>query len=338
MAAIAAVVAAIARSSWRDLRTLNSIAGNNLLAVIALIMADEPPKSPSGASFFLFLGGCLLLFPLSADLLRHIPADRLKLWPLSAGQRTTIQIAMLALNPMLLIAIVCAAASRQPAVGAGLLIGSIVFPVVTFATNRLRTRAPGWKLIALVPRFPGRHGGIVQNQVRHLLGSLDVYFAAVLAIGGAIYCFFTPHPDPAARLGIGLMVVVTLSTLAQCQFGFDRRAEQDRYRLLPVSGLDVLLAKDAAWFGIAVLLTWPFHILPCLAAALTALSIGHHTAAHHPVDQTRWRFAAGRLFPTGVFQIGGLLSAGIAVENYGAIAALGFLAAYLVSLWWYSKY
>lgn len=337
MAALAAVLKGIARSAWRDLRSLGSIAGNNLLALIVLMMANEPPNRPSSATFFIWIIGFLFLFPLSADLLRQVPVERLHLWPLSTSQRLVLEWSTLVLNPIVLVALVFTAVTRQVIVGLALLVAGAAIEGVTSVATHLAKKAPHWNPTLLVPRFPGRLGGLLQNQLRQYLGALDVYFAAVLAVGGGIYCHLSPNADPAARTMIGLLVVLFLSTLAQCQFGFDSAAEQARYRLLPLSGLQLLLAKDLAWFALVVVLAWPFRVLPWIAASAVALAIGHDTAVRYPIAQRRWRFAQGRLAPTGFFQIIGLVSAGVAVEHFGPFLVLLFLAAWLVSLFFYAR-
>ena len=78
MAGLPAILTALARAVWRDLRSLNSLAGNNFFLFIVLLLVYQP----SSAVFFLMIIGILLLGPLSADPLRKVPPDRLALWPL----------------------------------------------------------------------------------------------------------------------------------------------------------------------------------------------------------------------------------------------------------------
>ena len=332
MAQVVAVVGAIARSSWRELRSLGSFQGNNLLALIALMMAEEPRSLQSSASFYWLIIAVLFLFPLSADLLRQVPKDRLDLWPLTGAQMAAIRAATLLLNPVLWIAVALSIFVHSAVLGLALAVAS--FAVQLLVQIRLPRRASPFRMIGM---FPGRLGGLVQNHLRILLSALDFYFAALFAICGAVYCFATAHPDPMATVVIGQLVVIFLSTLAQCQFGFDDAAERVRYRLFPLSGAQILLAKDAAWFLLAVLLTWPFHVLACLSSAATVLAIGHHTAVTQPVHQHRWRFAEGRLGTVGLLQMFAAMSSGVAVSQAGPIAALPFLGAYFASLWWYGK-
>lgn len=337
IAPVRAILAAIVQSSWRDLRSLGSIVGNNILVVLVLMMANEPANRPSSAAFPLFIIGLLFVFPLSADVLRQIPAERLRLWPLSKSQTVAVRVAALGLNPMLAIAAIFTVITRHLLVGAALVALAVVAETFAAVTTTLRRRSPHLGAFRAIPIIPGRLGGIVQNQMRVLLGALDIYFAAVLAVGGAIYCFTTARPDPAARVVIGMLVIVFLSTLAQCQFGFESAAEQMRYRLMPISGIEVLFAKDMAWMAAAAVLSWPFHPLPCAAAACTALAVGHDTAVRRPIQQHRWRFAEGRLAPTGIAQVMLLVSAGVAVEHFGWPMLVACAAAYAASLWWYGR-
>jgi hypothetical protein len=337
MAAVAVIVAAIARSSWRDLRSIGSIAGNNVLAVIALMMWNEPANKPSSTSFFLLIIGALFLFPLSADVLRHMPSDRLRLWPLSPKQRVAIGLATLLLNPMLLITVLFTSLSRNLGVGIFLLLATGAVQIVFAATERLLHHLPHWNLLRYIPCPPGRLGSLIQSQMRQLMGALDVYFAMVITTGGTIYRFFAANPDPMATTVLGLIVVIFLSTLAQCQFGFDSAAEMDRYRLMPLSGVQILFAKDIAWIIVALVLTCTFDVVPCIAAAASALAVGHRTAAQESIQQRRWRFASGKLTPTGVFQIVALVSTGVAVHQFGPLLLVPFVAAYCGSLWWYGR-
>ena len=99
-------------------------------------------------------------------------------------------------------------------------------------------------------------------------------------------------------------------------------------RLLPLSGIAILLAHDIAWFILVLALTWPYPILPSIAACGMALAVGHHAAVNPPLEQRRWRFAQGRVAPTGVLQILALVSAGVAVHQFGWPILPLFIAIY----------
>ena len=177
-------------------------------------------------------------------------------------------------------------------------------------------------------------GGLIQNHLREFLGMLDFYFAAALSLGGLLYRLLSPNPNPLAPLVLGHLTVILLGTLAQCQYGFDAQAFQMRARLLPLSGLQILLAKDAAWFTLVLLLLWPYPLMPALAATAMAAAVAHQASLASPIEQRRGRFAQGRLAPTGLLQIFALVSAGVAVYNFGAPILPLFLGIYAASLWW----
>ena len=169
----------------------------------------------------------------------------------------------------------------------------------------------------MVPRFPGPLGGLIQSHVREFLCMLDVYFAATLSFGGLVYRLLAAHPDPSAPLVLGQLTVILLSTLAQCPWLFEVNDGRMRARLLPLSGIAILLAHDIAWFILVLALAWPYPILPSIAACCMALAVGHHAAVDPPLEQRRWRFAQGRVAPTGILQILALVSAGVAVNQFG---------------------
>ena len=82
MAGLAAILGALARVVWRDLRTFSTISGNNFFLVVALIMIGQ---WQSGL-FFIALFGILLLVPLAAALLllrtNYLPEKDVAILPL----------------------------------------------------------------------------------------------------------------------------------------------------------------------------------------------------------------------------------------------------------------
>ena len=155
----------------------------------------------------------------------------------------------------------------------------------------------------------------------------------MIAIGGIFYMHFSAKPDPDASAVLGCLVVLVMSTSAQGHAPFDGQAWETRMRLLPVSGTGVLFAKDAAWILVTFPLIVCFRPLPCLAAVLAALAVGHRTSVDKAIEQKRWNFAVGRLVPQGILQMIGLVAAGSVVRDWGWPAFLAVVAAYLCSLW-----
>jgi hypothetical protein len=76
----------------RDQKSLQSFATNNFFLISALLLRE------AGAFLYLIVG-MVLLFPLSADPLQKIPAERLAVWPLTRRQRWTLRALSPWLNP-----------------------------------------------------------------------------------------------------------------------------------------------------------------------------------------------------------------------------------------------
>jgi hypothetical protein len=314
--------------------------GNNFFLIIVLLMADEPRDRPSSTAIFYLTIGLLYAIPLANDLTLRIPAERFALWPLSCVARVVVHIVNLAMNPLVIVAVLFASLSRHPAVRVGLLASGIVAPLVAYAFRfaaRKLGRLDYVSLVRLVARFPGRLGGLTQNRLRGQLRLLDSYFAAALSIGGVAYRLFGPPLDAMAPLVIGHMIVITLSTLAQPHLAFDAAQEEVRAGLLPISGPALLLAKDAAWFALAALLLGPYASLAVGVAAVTTLTVAHTAAAREKIEQRRANFASGTLWPTGIGQLAGIVVAGVATFRFGLTIAPLFAAAYTVSLIWYGR-
>ncbi|WP_321476985.1 hypothetical protein [uncultured Paludibaculum sp.] len=334
MAGLAALIAALARSAQRSFGRFGSVTHNNLFAVILLMMAEEPMDRPSSTAVFYLLIGALAALPLAGDMARRIPEARMALWPLTAWQRAVVFAFNLLLNPMLPLAVLFALLSRHPAVGTGLFALGILAPVVLGA---FRTWKNPPRLLRLVPSFPGRLGGLIQNRVRELLQTLDVWFAALLSLGGFLYRIFYPHPDPMASVVIGGLIVILLSTAGQASSGFDAESAVARRLLLPLSGRDVLLARDLAWFVPLLFLTAPYGWHRTAAAGFVALIAGHRTILAPPTEQTRWQFAAGQLIPTGLFQIFAVILATSTAHQFGPVVTLISGGVWWASLEWFGR-
>ncbi|MBC7924986.1 MAG: hypothetical protein H7039_04945 [Bryobacteraceae bacterium] len=333
MAPLAAVVVALARSAARSFRSVGSLTGNNLFAIVVLLMAEEPLDRPSSTAIFYLVIGILFAIPITGDLYRRIPAERMQLWPLKSWERGVIYGCNLLLNPLLLLAILFSLLSRHPAVGLGVLLAAIIAPIIAFLVRHANTKRSGPR----IPRFPGAFGSLIQNHVRELLQQLDFWFAATLAAGGVLARVLIHDLDPAAALVIGQLVVALLGTTAQCNGSFDALNLQTRLRLLPVTGVQILLARDAAWLSVAAVLIAPFPLAPTVGAAISVAAIGHSQAGRAPVEQRRWNFATGRLGPTGILQIVAGIATSAVVIRFGAWILLPILVLYAVTLWWYGR-
>jgi len=328
-----AILSALARSVWRDLRTFSSISGNNIALFVVIVMYQQTQS----VAFFLMILGVLLLGPLSGDPLRKVPPDRLALWPLSTRQRIGLRLGSLALSPVVWFAVPFFIWTGGVSFGLLLIGAALLIQVAVGVWSHRRAGRPVSRRAVRMPKFPGQLGGLIQKDLRQMLSVLDGYAAFALALGGALYRLFGARPDPDAFLILALVVVIAISTYGQCLFGLDLPWGIARYRVLPLRGYQILLSKDIAFLCVAAVLVAPLAFLPGLAGALVALAVGHHGSVLQPLPQTRWRFTGGTLWPSGFFQVFPLVAVGVATGR-ASVWYLGLaLAAYLASLWYYGR-
>ena len=292
---VLAIWQAVRRAVRRDLGTLQSIRVNHFFLFVALmawgsLRSGQPPRS---AYPFLFLLGLPMLFPISARPLARIPAVRMEIWPLTPGDRFRLRLASLALSPVGWISLALAVFGRLPMAAAFFAAAVSVHALEVWCTRLARQR--DWHPFQLAPPVPGRLGGLVRNHLRQMFSVLDTYVAVSLAAAGVAYRAIALHPDPAAFPIFALLVALALSTGAQCLFGLDSASAMTRYRLLPLRGRQILLAKDAAFLGVLLVLVLPLSVVPGLTFGLTALAIGHFASVSRRLAQVRWRFQGGRM-------------------------------------------
>jgi hypothetical protein len=292
-------------------------------------------EQPQSVSFFVMVVAVLLLGPLSADPLRKVPPDRLALWPLTMGQRVMLRFGSLTLSPVLWIALPFLFWASGVSFALLLTGGALLVQFVLALWSRVTAGRPASRWFLALPKLPGRLGGLVQKNLRQMLSVLDCYAALALALSGWLYRLFGSKPDPDAFMILTLVIIIALSTYAQCLFGLDLPTGIARYRVLPLRGYEILLAKDIAFLCVAFVLVAPLALLPGLAGALVALAVGHHASVLRPIPQMRWRFTGGGIFPSGLVQVFPLLAVGVATAR-GSVWYLGLaFAAYVASLWYY---
>ena len=314
------VLLAVLRSSFRSLRTAGGLLGNNLTAVIVLLMMEEPRDRPSSTAPWYLLIGPLYALPMAQRLHEQIPAARLALWPLPAWQKGLVHAASFALNPMFVLALLFAALSRHQAVGIGVFMAGAIAPLLTPPSPK------SLGLLRRLPPFPGRLGGLILSDVREMLQTLDVVFAVIVALGGAAYRLLAQETDPLIPAVCGGLLVIVMSTLAQAN------TVKTRLWLLPLSGTDILVSRDVAWLVVLLALGCTYELKVVIAGGLAALAVGHRGS----VVQRRWQFSSGELRPTGLFQIVAVMIAGAAAQSYGWIVVPCAAAFYAVSLRWYA--
>lgn len=340
MARITSVLMAILRAVRRDLGTFGQLRTNNFFLFIALLVdsAAQSGVAPSSSYPFLLLLFLLMLFPLSSDPLDKVPPSRLGTWPITAGERFALRLMSLGLSPVLWLAVAMIIMKRMTPLAPALLTGAVGVQAVASAGRGLLRHAQGWSVLRFVPRVPGRLGGLVRLNVRQMLSMLDVYVAIAFSVGGAMYRFLGRNPDPAALPILSLLVAMSMSTYAQCLFGLDRSSSaMARYRLLPLRGWEILLAKDAAYLGLLAVLLLPLEPLAGLTSGLVALAVGHHASVRMAEPMRRWRFSGGRLFPGLVGGIGGLAT-GMAEHQRGILFFFAATAMWAASIGLYSRF
>lgn len=327
MARITAVLRAVGRASWREFRTFQSITGQNFFYLVAVIALQ-----PESAAFFAVILAALLIFPLSSDPLEKIPHDRRKLWPLDRGQWLVIRIATIFLSPVIWIALYLL---RR--MGWKIAVQLAVLGIVTQLAARFGRRfLPNFNLLRYLPAPPGVIGLIMRLHWREMLTTLDPYVALLLAGSTAAYRFSGRPLDPTALPILSMIVVVALSTSAQVLIGLDGAGAQ-RYRLMPIRGWQILLAKDLAFLTILLILIAPLEIPATFTAGLAALAVGHYGSTEQAIPQQRWRFTSGVLLPTGALQMFAIFSVGNAVAKFGPVVIVLTAAVWLGSVFWFGR-
>jgi hypothetical protein len=330
MAGIARVVSllkALGLVSWRDIRSLGSIAGQNFFFFVLFVALQ-----PESAEFFLLLLLVVLLFPLSTDPMEMIPLERRLSWPVVSWEWSVVRFVSVLLSPVVWVglALLVKLGWRAGAIVAGA--GVCLYTLKQLGKRWASALAGKWPY--RIPAPPGAIGAIMRLQWRAMLHTLDPYFAITLMTVTELYRISGRVLDPSAPRIMSLLVVLALSTEAQVLFGIDGHGA-DRYRQLPIRGWQILLAKDLAFLLMVGLLVWPLDLLSGLFGGVAALTVGHHNSVFKPVSQGRWRFTSGALFPHGVLQTIALFSVGNVVRTEGLPFASACLAAWIGSLVFY---
>jgi hypothetical protein len=195
-----------------------------------------------------------------------------------------------------------------------------------------------WDALARrVPGIGGLLGELVKKNLRQMISTLDFWCALVLSVATTIYRLVDRTLPPEAFLLMSLLVMLALSSYAQCLFGLDGAGGLTRYALLPLRGWQILLAKDAAFLIVAVVLTAGFSPLAGLAAALIVLAVGHDPSVKHMRPQVRWRFSTGASLGNGVVQVFAMSIAANGVARTSVLLLGPCAALYGISVWWFGR-
>jgi len=329
MVRVFAVLNAVWRATRRGQGSFLSIGTNNFLIFTAYFLRQ------TGTVLYLLIA-LLLFFPLSADPLRKIPRERLVLWPLERREWWALRILSPWLNPIMWLLAAATVWAVRRAVTWQLLASVAGLFALSFLLSDLGGGA--WDALARrVPGFGGLLGELIRKNLRQMLSTLDFWLALVLSVATTIYRIADRPAPPEALLMMSLMIMLALSSYAQCLFGLDGAGGLTRYRLLPLHGWQILLAKDAAFLITALALTITLNPLVGLSAALTVLAIGHEQSVKHLKPQVRWRFSTGASLGNGVVQVAAMFIAANGVAGTSVLLMIPCAAAYAVSVWWFGR-
>jgi hypothetical protein len=329
MARLAAILGAVWRAFQRGEKSIASLAGNNFFLVAVLFLGKA-------GSFLFLIMGLVVLFPLSTDPLRKIPASRLALWPLEKREHFLLRAVSPWVNPMTWAIVALALWALRGSVTVGLwgLAAGLVAAGFVISELPLPRGAAMWRR---VPHFPGELDQLVRKNLREMLSTLDFYCALLLSLSTALYRLFGPPLPSEAFMAMTVLVVIALSSYAQCLFGLDGEGGWSRYRLLPVSGWRILAAKDAAFLLVVVVLVAPLAPLAGLGAGFVALAMGRRSSVLDPRPQTRWRFSAGASPVYGIGQVVLMAFAASAIFLTSWLIFFPCVALWAGSLWWYGQ-
>ncbi|MES1257302.1 MAG: hypothetical protein ABUS51_02685 [Acidobacteriota bacterium] len=324
---IVPILKALATAAKRERKTFKSIATNNFFLVTAILLQQ--------AGVFLYLIGALVvLFPLSADPLRKIPADRFPLWPLGKSERWKLRLLSPWINPVTWLLAALAAWSLKHTESLGVLLLALTL----FGVGFLVPSAGGEPdFLRWIPAPRGALGQLIRKNVREILLTLDFYVALLLSVSGLIYRLAMRALPSEALMSITLLITLALSSYAQCLFGLESKSGLTRYQLMPLAGWKVIAAKDAAFLIVAVTLTLPLAPLTGLASALALLAFGHAPSTEERREQTRWRFSSGASLSSGITQTIALAGAGVTAFRITPLILIPCAIACAASAWWYGR-
>ncbi len=325
MARARVILAALAKVTRRDRKSIFSFSTNNLFYIgIAFLFA----KDPGAMGFFGAIIAVVLFFPLTGDPLRKIPRERLALWPLTKPEHWVLRAISAWLNPIVWILAVLLVWKR---VTFGLW-GSIalLFALGFVAPWKfLKGRSGPWLWL---PSFPTALNQLIRKNLREMFATLDFYAALAVALPAAAIRAAGKLP-PDAFLPLTLLILLLLSTCALSLFGLDGEGAITRYRLMPLSGWQILAAKDVVFLLVSLLLTAPFHPLAGFAAALMALATGHFASVGRHGYERRWRFQTSQSFGSSIIEIVAMIMAGAATAQFSRLILVACLLLYALSTW-----
>lgn len=329
MARTAAILKALGTAFRRDWKTVGSIGVNAFFPVTILLLGR------AGGFLYLILG-LVMLFPASTDPLRKIPASRLALWPLDRRDRLVLRAVSPWLNPItwILAGLAVWAIRGRLTLGLWALAAGLVAAGFLLSDFGTAGKPFFWRRI---PEFPGVVGQLIRKNIRELLTTLDFYVALLLTLTGLAYRVGRLGLPPEAFRDIGLLVLLALCTFTQSLFGLDGAGGLARYRLLPLRGWQVLMAKDVAFLVVVLVLMLPLDPLSGMGGAMVCLAMGHAPAVADPREQSRWRFSTGVSLGYSFIQVAAMAAAWGAIGFTSGWYFAPCAGAWILSTIWYGR-
>jgi hypothetical protein len=323
-----AILKWLGRAAKRNRQTF-AFTGNNMhyVAMTFAFMLDG-----GIAGILLLIMGLIVILPMSSDPLRAIPRSRMRVWPLEDSERRILRLLSPWLNPLTWI-VVALALWKGASLGIVALAAGIV--ATGFLTSA-RASGGGVSLWRWLPNLPIPLNHLIRKNLREMLSTLDFFCGALIAAAALGWRAAGLLP-PAAFFPLTIVAMLAISTCALTLFGLDGAAGMKRYRMMPLRGWQILIAKDAAFLAIAVLLALPLSIPGAIGSALIGLAVGHRASIERPRRQVRWRFQTGPSFRDALAQIIPMTMAGAAIVYSSPWVLLICVAAWAVSVWYFGR-
>lgn len=197
---------------------------------------------------------------------------------------------------------------RQMLVIVLLIAVAFVISLVAFSKSLEGGETKRTGTFGLLTDLPGRFGGLIKKDVRYAFRLLDVYLVLPVLIVMDIYLVSNPEPAASVVWASTIALLFPLMALAFNSFGLDSSLGMDRYRLLPLSGRQLLVTKNGSVSLIVILLfslMWPLVVWKLgwsVAAVATLLivlgllgyfSFGNWMTVKQPYRMQFYRFASG---------------------------------------------
>jgi hypothetical protein len=327
-----AILKWLGRAAKRNRHTF-AFTGNNVhyTAIASLFMLDF-----AMAGILLLIMGIIVVLPMSSDPLRAIPPARMRLWPLEDNERRVLRLVSPLLNPLTWI-VVALAVWKGASLGiVALAAGVVATGFLASSLTSARASGGGVSLWRWLPNLPIPLNHLIRKNLREMLSTLDFFCGALIALAALGWRVAGLLP-PAAFFPLTIVAMLAISTCALTLFGLDGAAGMKRYRMMPLRGWQILLAKDAAFLAIAVVFALPLSIPGAIGSAFIALAVGHRTSIGNPRRQLRWRFQTGPSFGEALGQIIPMVMAGAAIVYSGTWVLLICVAAWAGSVWYFGR-